>query len=512
MKILLIAIVLLSKVIQAQAQWTQPEFIIGSWRDPRMTGDTAADNARLMRFKAAYFNTLSGLALDPTLAPAPQQQSTLADDFNGTATSITYRLRRLASVGGLRMFSADERYYGEGLVYNSANVQAVINDYSTLSPALRSCLIGYHIADEPSWLVRDRSLQQLSKITHFASGDPALLPWVNLFANRVNEFIDDEPAYIEYVRRFANSGTRVISFDNYPFSTNQFTTPPPNQPAVRISNRYFRNYQIIADEARNAGVNFWAFANSTGIYFNDQGKVWVVKDGPADYRALNQPRTRFGAYVPLIYGAKGIFWHVYEPVCLQTGGCFNPASPAGTYPTVYDNSAILDRLGNTTTMYGWVSTINQTIKNFGPTLLSARWLGTVHGSATNIMNTSNDVPPDYTGAPEANLPVITATTELIEVNGISPNPQNFAIGLFEGLPPFYYLLVLNKDTETGTNRTVTINLKPTVRQIARHDRISDSWTVLPGTTSVTLTLAPGDIQMIRLDKSRVRKYFNHALR
>jgi hypothetical protein len=118
----------------------------------------------------------------------------LSKDFNLSATSIQYRLERVAAVTGLRMLIADDRNYGVGQAYDMATMESVQANYLSLPRNLQNMMRIFNIADEPRYITPNQLPNEVSKIQQLVSGDLKWLSWANLYSNRVGPTMFFGPA------------------------------------------------------------------------------------------------------------------------------------------------------------------------------------------------------------------------------------------------------------------------------------------------------------------------------
>jgi len=489
------------------SNWYQDEFVIGAFYEPPLTGILSKDISIMKQIRDAHFTVLSGIG-----------------DFPSTQKEMKYRLEVLTHIPGLRTYVCDKgnyehRVFGRG-EYDSTLVQGLINSYRKLKSGLREQMYGYFIGDEPHY---NRELKNmLLKINHFQKpvkegGDPGKHAWINLFSNRAKDFWKDYPdnpesrphpwncsyddgRYRSYIREAINGNIKVVCFDNYCFTSNAYYTV---NPSIRIRQIFFRNYQIIASESQKAGLPFWAMANCVEhvlITRWDSKKRAVPRvevDGPADYRTGSKPdgfshipeaQLKFMAHVPVIYGAKGIWWFLYSIAR-------KPPEKKGWY---YSNKAIVDENGLPTENYPVIQKINRRLEELGPTLMSLEWIGTYHGTAINNMPTTTDDPAsDFMGIPERNLPVISSDTPVIKaVKG--RDRRHCAVGLFVVKEKsYYYLIVMNKSIYSDASFELVFKKKVALISIDR-EKYSGSRKIERKIVSLALEIRPGDIRVVKI--------------
>ena len=545
------ALLTLAIAITAPAQWEQDEFAIVAHWDPSgmfpvdgvATGNSAAvqeanDEDLLRICRNAGFNVLANVETvwDPGMAASRYRN----------LNENRYLLERIEAIGGgLRAFVPDPRYSdptGGPYTWVQADVNDVISDYTTgnggLSADLRELIYGFHVTDEPRFANTGATGNLITKFHYMNQNAQDIPSWINLFGNRHPDFLDANHNQIgtnfaDYVQRLIDAEARVISFDNYPFITNDGGV------TLRTRPHFFGGYQTVAELIRESGrrISFWAYASAIEeVRFDAAGNAVQEQDGPADYRTNIDPaQLRYSAHVPLLYGGTGIVWLYYMPPwrhacaappcatwnCGSCGGRDWYCDPVPTPPATcrakalegghrFDES-ITDLEGQATPgRYAQVTTVNTRLQRMGPTLLRMEWIETVHGDADHNMNTTDGTFAVL--APEGNLPVIEADTPLLQPLSAD---VDFAAGIFRDRfqPNVNYLLVMNKDLDV--DNTFTINCKNTVHRVDRFSSTNDRWNILAsGISGGPVTLAdipPGDVVLLRINYTDMTPVLNLLL-
>ncbi len=502
-----IFLLIMSLIFIAYSSWEQNEFLIGGFLDPPLTGNRAKDIKIMEQVHDAGINVLSGIGW-----------------FTAKNEEMKYRLEVLTHVPGLKTYVSDKnndghKVYGKG-VYDSTVTQSLINFFRGLTPRLRRQMYGYFVCDEPHY---NKELENgIMKIRHFQKslmegGDPEKHAWINLFSNRTRDFWDNYPKnpkkkphpwkcsyndkqYRNYLRDVIKGGAKVICFDNYCFLTNAYYS---SLPSTQIRPYFFRNYQIAAEESQKAGIPFWAMANCVEhVLFSARDKkgrhVPVIEaDGPADYRTgsklgsftnIPEGQLRFSAHVPILYGAKGIWWFLY----------YHKQTPGGKNHWYYSKEALVDQNGMSTKIYPVIQKINRRLVDLGPILMNLKWVGTYHGSAKNSMPTTTDDPAnDFLGIPESGLPVISSNTPVIE-SIAGKDKRHCAVGLFSVHEmPYYYLIVMNKSINSVSSftlifkkgiKSILVNKKELVGNQKEEEKRK----------SLSLEINPGEIEIVKV--------------
>ncbi|MCD6399799.1 hypothetical protein J7L85_03310, partial [candidate division WOR-3 bacterium] len=142
---------------------------------------------------------------------------------------------------------------------------------------------GYLVRDEPN--AKDFSL--LGRIVaYLREHDPGMLALINLFPTYANERQLGTKTYREHVQRYlAEVKPDVLCFDNYPCI---------HEDGWRSD--YYWNLEIISDEARKAGIPFWAF---------------ILSSSHGAYRIPTRADLCLQGFSDLAYGARGIYYFTY---------------------------------------------------------------------------------------------------------------------------------------------------------------------------------------------------------
>jgi hypothetical protein len=513
-KLSLLALMIL--VPHVFAAWTQNKFIIGCWWDPPVTGNQVSDKTEFQKLKDCGFNLMLG--------DGPGFDHT----FNG-ATGIPYRLT-IASQLGLQLMVSDGRYYGIRTPYNQVNINSAIADYGGLSAAQRAAIYGYLVGDEPiPTMMTDNTYNNMGKISTISQLDPNRPAYMNLYSMSYFPFsatCATRYASWDYKREYVdvyagNTNTKIISFDFYPYIW--------DGGRFAMKNRFYQNNQIVATAAAPRMLPFWGYpmvtesvwqqtgvavANTSDERFPNPGYCETgafsacspvrAYDGAVDFRvgmagSNGVPALQVLAYAPILYGAKGVVWYTYAPP--GTVGC-GPANVTRTLS--HFNSPMNDNV-----LYTRVKAINTILLNMGPAIMDANWIATFHGNSNN-----NEVGAFGATTSESNLPVLSETTPLIATS--STIPAACAVGVFRGIKSkYYYVIVLNK-SRTSSN-TVTLRFKNTIRNTWTHKKTSNGWNAAANTGNTanwatTLSnIAPGDIQMVRVESSDIRRYLKAVI-
>jgi len=378
-------------LIQFPAQtfaWTQNEFVIATYFDPTLTGNTdttnlvqvARDSTRYKLAKNAYINLLSGMG-------------NATDQLN--ASHMSYNLF-IASKVGLKYLTTDTGeykcyYLTSNETYSDANAASMISHYKSLPFARRQAQYGYNIKDEPG-MDNNTSLFVKSLIKYINVNDTAKLAYINLLPKYGFASRSLYEAYLDFY--LSNTDTlqnpNVVSYDYYPFNNNS-----------SLLADYFYNINIIRKKAGNKP--FWFYAMS------------VYENGFVD---LDSNKIRFMVFCPIAYGAKGYGYFTYEK-----------PNNSNYY------SAPIDSVGGTTPTqkYFIIKNINWFVKNVvGPKIMNSKSLGVYHKSTlpTNEVLDNTQILNRY------NAPLLKTMASPYVLAGIFKDKTD---------PTTYYLFVVNKN-------------------------------------------------------------------
>lgn len=186
---------------------------------------------------------------------------------------------------------------------------------------------GYFLRDEPTaaWFPELSAIAQRIR----AIDDDKLL-YLNLFPTYVSLDALETKSYADYVRRFIDEvGLGMVSYDHYPVTFDG------------LRRDFYLNLEIIAREAKRAGVPFWAFALSTA---HDP------------YPVPTREALRLQIFSDLAYGAQGIQYFTYT-------------TPLGNTQWNFHNGPI-DEQDQRSDVYYLVKELNERVQG-----LSHVWLG-----------------------------------------------------------------------------------------------------------------------------------------
>lgn len=148
-------------------------------------------------------------------------------------------------------------------------------------------LAGYFFKDEPHC----KNYPELAAhVARVRKADDSKLLYLNLFPTYAPETMTGTADYNEYVKRYIDElGTGFLSYDHY-----SITADSTGHTALNPD--YYRNLEIISQQARAAGIPFWAFALSTAHY---------------SFPAATREHLRLQMFSNLAYGAQGVQYFTY---------------------------------------------------------------------------------------------------------------------------------------------------------------------------------------------------------
>jgi hypothetical protein len=145
-----------------------------------------------------------------------------------------------------------------------------------------SAVAGWHGIDEPGHNTEE--FNRLKSVSQKVGTYDTRPVHHNLLPNYASG-LTEEAAYRAYVRDYLNIvEPPYLSFDNYPLTGS----------GASVEQGFYENLKIISEEARDAGIPFWAFANTAA--FGNQS-------------APTRQNIRFQVFTNLAYGAQCIQYY-----------------------------------------------------------------------------------------------------------------------------------------------------------------------------------------------------------
>jgi hypothetical protein len=190
-----------------------------------------------------------------------------------------------------------------------------------------------------------------------------------LFPNGASTEQLGSPTYREHVENFLKTiPVPFLSFDHYPIQRIDGKRT--------LHGNYYENIEIIADEAKKAGMPFWAFALATPHW---------------EYPAPTLSDLRLQVYTDLAYGAQ----------CIQYFTYWNPAGDGMWNQEL----APMTSTGEKTETYNTVQAMNREIKSLSKVFLNAKVIWTAH---TGV------IPKGCTELDKSKLPSAVKSLEISE--------------------------------------------------------------------------------------------------
>jgi hypothetical protein len=294
---------------------------------------------------------------------------------------------------------------------------------------------GYFLGDEPSAADFDGLSTFVERLR---SLDPIHPAYINLFPIYANKAQLGGIEYLEYLDVFVSKvHPAILSYDHYAL--------------LKSGDRknFYSNLQIVANQAKSAGLPFWQI-------------LLLIQHGP--YRRPTASEKLWQAMQSLAYGAGGVLWFTY----------WTPGSRA------FDSAnGVIARNGDPTPEFAEVQSVNRKIAQIGSRLLPLRHLATL-GSSDADDPTAADLRLRLLDSPSVTVGIFRGMSE----------KRNIDIALFA-----------NRSYTTETNVTVRLTLR--THGVEQFDKREDRWVYLvtdssgEKVTNVTITLQPGDAEMLR---------------
>ena len=322
-----------------------------------------------------------------------------------------------------------------------AGIKLFVNKSGTLEqfiPQVKDYLAleGYFLQDEPSASDFDSLADQVQTVQ---SLDPNHSWYIDLLPTYASLSKLGTSSYQDYVDTFLNTvPVETLSFNHYPIRTSG------------IRSDFYENLEIISAAARDAGIPFWAFANSVAH---------------SDYPVATLTHLRFQMFSNLAYGAQGVQYFTYwQPV---------------DYDSYVFHDSPIDINGEQTDTYTVVQDMNEEIKGLSKVFLGATVQSVGHTGSR----------PTGTTAYADSAPINSLTTSGSDGAVVSrlTNGDND------------YLVVVNRDIDSTMTLNIGLNTSKTFTRVAK----DGSETAISGGT-VTYTVAPADIVVLKWSNATVR--------
>ena len=259
---------------------------------------------------------------------------------------------------------------------------------------------GYFLRDEPT-AAEFAELKDMAQRIRTIDDDKLL--YLNLFPTYVSADHLQTKNYAEYVRRFIDEvGLGMVSFDHYPVTFDG------------LRRDFYLNLEVIAREAKRAGIPFWAFALSTA---HDP------------YPVPTREALRLQIFSNLAYGAQGIQYFTYT-------------TPLGTHWNFHN--APIDENDQRTDVYYLVKELNERVQG-----LSHIWLG---AEVVALGHTGKRIPFGT-----QRMKQLPKSIKRIEADGIGLLVSHLRNGRKE------YVMVVNRDLNNA--QSVNVECQRKVKRI-----------------------------------------------
>jgi hypothetical protein len=255
----------------------------------------------------------------------------------------------------------------------------------------------YYILDEP----QENAFADLAaKVKAVQAIDKQHSCYINLLPTYAGASMLGSPTYRDHVQTFIRTvPVSFLTFDHYPIHLND------GKRTLRAD--YYENMEIIADEAKKAGMPFWAFALATPHW---------------DYSAPSLSDLRLQVYTDLAYGAQ----------CIQYFTYWNPAGNGMWNQEL----APMTSTGEKTETYNTVKAMNKEIIALSKVFLNAKVIWAAH---------TGTIPQGCMELDKSKLPSVIKSLEISEPGAL--------VSLFEkGSDRF--LVIVNHDV----NEEITVDV------------------------------------------------------
>lgn len=465
----------------------QDKFIIASWVDPRMlgnpdpdpvSGDTKGDLERLREFVDANFNLLGGHG-------AGYYSHDINDIFpnvgNRYALYLVDRINTEYGEKTLQMLPVDLfDYY---TYYSYISPYGIIDDYISLPDNLRNSIYGYLVKDEPFF--DDLKNSQYPMFKEIQNKDPDKLSYVNAFGVSYQGANIDRREWKKHLEIMTNRQSS-ISWDLYCWWRTRTGEGDVGQ-------RIFDCCKITSKVCKKNKTNWWKCVGSVEQFYTRE-------DGTFDrgIKDLSKAELSFAAFLPVIYGAKGLVWFTYESPCSPKQNtadwCILPGKGRGYRNALIkaDPTNISGCINDDT--YNSVRDINFELKQMGPILMNLEWITTVHSHRENPFPSAWRL-----DLVDLNTPVINMIEPDLNMQiPVDDREKTVGIGIFQendeqfvDLSGYeYFLLVLNKNKGVMSNK-VGLHFKNWYRPF-KYNKKEKAWKSISGVTEYIAIDLPGE--------------------
>jgi len=417
------------------------EFGITYWWGPP---PSETNPARYDEIKSAGFNLVS--------LPSPDVRDEFHPYFD---KALNTRILDLCAARGMKALVADQRM-AEALGADGHAVDEILDgivaDYKD-HPAL----YGYYVVDEPT---TERYPRLARIVARLREKDPAHVAYVNLFPIYAPAEFLKAKDYQEYVERFVTEvKPAFISYDNYHFVLPNVLVKRPESFASDQEQAVWETAHAAAQgDDRPGFFDNLEIVRAVAMKHDLPFMVIVLLTTHGLYRDLTEPELRWEAFQTLAYGSSCLSWFTYWAP---------PDDDAWHF-----RNAVFNWDGQMTDHYGEVTRVNADVRVLGNKLMG-KGSEAVYcvGSERNQL-VRRFVPHGPVRAIEG--PRLTA-------------------GFFEG----GYLLLAHKNYREAGEVTLYLTDGAKAWLIDKPTGTERPLTVHDG--KVTLTLAPGDGDLLRLE-------------
>jgi hypothetical protein len=514
--------------LRALAAWQPDEFIIGAYHEPAFTGNRNDDSSTFRNYKNLGFSVLSGYVVNKVQDPWNTGYIFFYNRSFAHSIDAVYRLDVLTRIPGLRTFIWERGITaGADEALKTARLFASIPSKSAppYTQPLRNKMFGYTgYRDEAPSSAVVRDVLPIIRAVH--DGDPAkpscpnfscgLAPWENgisgddraRFKGNMDTFRANLAAYLD------DTAVSLFSFDYYKFFWYHSPSGKRKGPVTGGSpyHTFYGHLQILAEETRrtnkayygvpccaNHEVEEYSRKNTAGQW----SLLYVRKFlNPANAKSpVTEAFLRHEAYSYVLYGARGLLWFSYlTPSQTEIVPWRDPPFNS----LIGSKEMYIDQPSNNADIRTAMQKINREISRLGPVVLQLRWAGVGHGAATDPELSEPYLPLLSAGLAPFSQSASRAPVEA-GAGAKGWKADSLAIGVFTK-SNVYYLAVMNKSLVNPNRSKFNCTGKFTPRMF---DKEKGEWKALGraaydaehNVTSfeLDLPLAPGDLQLVRLD-------------
>jgi len=327
-------------------------------------------------------------------------------------------------------------------------------------------LAGYYLQDEPN---RNDFPHLGELVRRIQAVDNEHFCYINLFPNYASSEQLGISSYLEHVQLFLQEvPVEILSFDHYPISVrdkisylskvkhrlNMSVNNRINNKERYINGEWYKNLEIISNEARKAGMPFWAFALTTAHW---------------SYPIPTLADLRLQIYCNLAYGAQGLQYFTY----------WTPFTD--DIENFHDGPIDFYTRDKTETWYT-VQKMNKEIYSLSNVFLGANVIQVRHIVKT-VFGTNGKLPNETTRFNFANRPKEANIIKTFKI----PNNTNALVSFLKN-ENRCYMVVVNCNLSGGKNVTFIIKGGDGLQLIKKDG------TIIPASSENSKqTVTPGDI-------------------